>query len=52
MHWPQVIMIIFLTVGVVHTMSEHGRPSTQNGWTSLIGTLIYVFIMWKGGFWN
>ncbi|MGL4801907.1 MAG: hypothetical protein ACRC18_06550 [Cetobacterium sp.] len=52
MEWPQVAMIILLTLGVGINLSNHGemRNDRYNFWTSMLGVAINVWILRAGGF--
>jgi hypothetical protein len=50
--WPQVIMIILLTVSVWEGITNHGKMEETNGWYNFIGAVIMVLILLKGGFWT
>ena len=53
MHWPQITMIVIMTVGAAYTLAHHGKPrSLHNFWSKAIGIGIYAGILTAGGFWG
>lgn len=51
---PQIIMILFIGLGVGIAIVEHGKPKTGNNnvWLSLISTAILLGLLIWGGFFN
>ena len=50
--WPQVAMIVIMSLGLYKELIVHGMPETgkHNFWAYLIGTIIEVVILKCGGF--
>ena len=48
---PQILTIIFLTVGVVAASAKHGEDVRQSFWFNL-GAVIFILLLWWGGFWG
>ena len=48
----EIIYLVWLCLGLGVILANHGkeRTGTYNFWTSLICNMVYVFILWKGGF--
>lgn len=51
MHWPQITMIVLITLGLGVNLAEHGKPRTPHNFiVSLISAGISVALMSAGGF--
>lgn len=48
----QIIWIVLICLSLGISISEHGKPKTGNNsfWTSLVATIVNVFILYMGGF--
>lgn len=51
---PEILMIIFLAMGLGCTLVEHGKRKEgyNNFWVSLTSVVIYVILLWSGGFFD
>lgn len=51
-HWPQWAMAVMMVLSVIITCSQHGklRKGEHNGFLSIIGFAISLFILTCGGF--
>lgn len=50
---PQLIWLAILVGSIAVTFSRHGqprKPSTYNGWTSLVGGFVAFGLLYWGGF--
>ena len=54
MGWPQILMVVLMSSDVLITLVKHGdqKTGTYNFWSSLIVDAFFVWIMYKGGFFN
>ena len=53
MGWPQITMIVLLTIGCTYALAEHGaQQPTVNFWASAIEAAIIVWLLLAGGFFN
>ena len=54
MHAPQLIYICLVAIGLGIELERHGKEKTgtYNFWSSFISTIIVLFILHKGGFFN
>lgn len=52
MHWPQLVWLALVMIGLGVDVARHGRPKTgkYNLWASLAALLIAVAILYFGGF--
>ncbi|MFP4365489.1 MAG: hypothetical protein ACLFQA_00210 [Bacteroidales bacterium] len=50
----QIIIIVLLSLNLGIAIAEHGEPRTgkENAWHMIIGTVIWVLLLWWGGFFN
>jgi len=49
----QIIMIFWLSLGVFVSIMEDGKPKENySANKAIIGTTIYVALLWWGGFWG
>jgi hypothetical protein len=49
---PQIIMIIFIAVGLTSHLYMHGRPIKISIWMSLIRSAVVIWLLYAGGFWS
>lgn len=49
---PQIIFIVLLCAGVGHKVKEKGQAITENGFITVIATLLTQGLYYWGGFWN
>ena len=54
MSWQQIVMIIWIAMGIGIGIVQHGKPKQgyYNIWIDLISTTLMVYVLWSGGFWN
>ncbi len=52
LRWPQVTMIVVLSIGLYTELVRHGEPETgrHNFWAYLFGVVIEIIILKAGGF--
>lgn len=52
--WPQYAAIFLYAWNLLIDAAKDGEPRTGNHSLSLriLATMVSVFILWKGGFWN
>lgn len=52
MEWPQITIIVLLSISLGIGLVQHGenKKGKESFWTTLIGALITVFLLIKGGF--
>jgi len=52
MNWPQIILIIWMAMGLGISITEHGEPKNRETsfWVTAVSDIIIVFILYKGGF--
>lgn len=51
MHWPQIVVIVLITVSVVINLLKHGESSGKFSiWWALIVNAAWIFILHSGGF--
>ena len=49
--WPQIVMIIMITVSLTIALVQHGKLRTNfNFWITAIDTAILVGVLFAGGF--
>lgn len=50
----QIVYIVLSCLSLGISLKEHGEPKEgiNNFWTSLLGTAIVYFILYKGGFFS
>ena len=51
-HAPQVIYLVRVVMGLTFIGIKHGKPKTgyESFWSTLIGVIIQILIIWWGGF--
>jgi len=52
--WPQITVIVIITINLSIALLKHGEPRTDNhnfGLT-LISALIQIALLYYGGFWS
>ena len=54
MNAPQITIIVLYAMQIGIALVKHGEPRKEkySVWTTMLGTLIGVAILWWGGFWN
>lgn len=52
MEWPQVVVIVMLTTGMVSSICLHGDTTKVNWVAKLISTIIWSVVLGCGGFWG
>lgn len=54
MGWPQAIVLVLLTAGVVIHMCRHNQPNDNKyHWPSkLVAACIWAGLLYWGGFWD
>lgn len=52
MHWPQITVIILMTISLACSLKDHGKvkTETENSWNMLVSVMLYSWLMWRGGF--
>ena len=51
MEWPQVVMIILLTLKVVASVCWHGKATTISCVRGFINVSVLTVVLYAGGFW-
>lgn len=54
MGWPQVCVIILLTIAVWVGIDQHGKVKLkpQSMWDTLLGVALWLVLLGFGGFWD
>lgn len=52
MHAPHYIAIALLLLQLIVAPILHGRTLKGNGVVKVIDTLVWVLLLWWGGFWS
>ena len=53
MGWPQITMIVLLTLSFGITLAKHGEPrSDHNAAAALVGLAIHIGLLYAGGFFS
>lgn len=57
MGWPQIVVIVLVSVGLLEAARDHGKPkegvwAKDNFWLSLLSAAILVSLLYFGGFWG
>lgn len=54
MHIAKIILLILYAVALGVALAKHGEPKTGlfSFWSSLIGTVIELGLLWWGGFFD
>lgn len=51
MHTPQIIYIVLISIGLLTSANEHGKPRTPNNfWAQLLASGIGIALLIWGGF--
>ena len=49
----QIIMIVLLSIGAFVSIMEDGKPrDNYSANKTIVGTVVYVALLWWGGFWG
>lgn len=53
-HWPQWAYFLLLSVGLLLTARDHGKPKTgkNNFWAAMISIVLVNTFLFFGGFWT
>lgn len=52
MIWPQITVIVLMSIRVAVNIALHGKPRPEyNLWHSLINAAILTGLLYAGGFW-
>lgn len=50
---PQIIIIIIYAISLGINISNHGKEQKpKNAWADFIALIIFVTLLWWGGFWD
>jgi len=54
MRWPQILMIVLMSMDMLLSMIMHGEPKKgkYDAGVTIITDFIYIAILCAGGFWN
>lgn len=52
MHAPQILVICLLAFWLTSAPIVHGKQSTRNGVVMVIDAMVWVLVLWWGGFWS
>lgn len=52
-HWPQLIVIVLISSGVIVSLMKHNEyRGRYNFWASAIAAVIEIWLLHSGGFFN
>lgn len=50
-HWPQFVLVTLMLIALGISLARHNQPQPlTNGYTSLISTIITLWLLYAGGF--
>lgn len=52
MIWPIYAYLALMLIGLGVALAKHGEYTKINFWSTLISTLLVMFLLYKGGFFN
>ena len=54
MRWPQILMIVLMSMDMLLSIILHGEPKEgkYDAGVTLITVFLYIAILYAGGFWN
>ena len=52
MMWAVITYLVLTGIGLVVAMFRHGDCYEFNFWSTLISTLVSLFLLYEGGFFN
>jgi hypothetical protein len=57
MKWPQIVLIVWIALEVGYAMAKHGNlreppHHKHNAYTNIIAYVLFVLLLYAGGFWS
>lgn len=53
LHWPQITYAVLLVLSLGIALAKDGESRTPHSfWSTSVGTVICVWLLYKGGFWS
>lgn len=51
-YWPQIVVIAWMTLKFVVSTLEHGKERKTSMWGSVGHIIIWISLLYWGGFWK